>query len=202
MWLKICGSHLTCKIANKCVNVREMLKVVEWNKRWTRPFPYCPVNRQCPWKETLIEKKWFYRHGAKDEGKRVKIDLPILKCFYGYYVVKLCCCYYYCQYCFVLFFVWRVWLLNERDKKNQLLTFFSIWLMLHTFSCWDYISVTAKQFQVFRNILAKTLTQTYKMKVFVKVVNNWMRLTIFARRSIFDVWLDSKNASEWKNKVI
>ena len=35
--LKICDSHLTCKVANKCLNVRERAEVVEWNKRWSRP---------------------------------------------------------------------------------------------------------------------------------------------------------------------
>ena len=32
MRLKICDSHLTCKVANKCLNVREGVEVVEWNK--------------------------------------------------------------------------------------------------------------------------------------------------------------------------
>ena len=50
-------SHLTCKVANKCVNVRERVEVAEWNKRWFPRFPFCPVSRQCPWKKTLIEKK-------------------------------------------------------------------------------------------------------------------------------------------------
>ena len=27
--LKICDSHLTCKVANKCLNVRERVEVVE-----------------------------------------------------------------------------------------------------------------------------------------------------------------------------
>ena len=28
----LCDSHLTCKVANKCLNVRERVEVVEWNK--------------------------------------------------------------------------------------------------------------------------------------------------------------------------
>ena len=44
--LKICDSHLTCKIANKCLNVREQVEVVEWNKKWSPPFPCCPVSRE------------------------------------------------------------------------------------------------------------------------------------------------------------
>ena len=57
MRLKIYDSHLTCKVANKCLNVCERVEVVEWNKKWSSPFPCCPVSRQCPWKKTLIEKK-------------------------------------------------------------------------------------------------------------------------------------------------
>ena len=32
MRLKICDSHFTCKVANKCLNVCERVEVVEWNK--------------------------------------------------------------------------------------------------------------------------------------------------------------------------
>ena len=45
--LKIRDSHLTCKVANKCLNVCERVEVVEWNRRWSPPFPWCPVNCQC-----------------------------------------------------------------------------------------------------------------------------------------------------------
>ena len=31
--LKIRDSHLTCKVANKGLNVREWVELVEWNKR-------------------------------------------------------------------------------------------------------------------------------------------------------------------------
>ena len=30
--LKLCDSHLTCKVANKCLNICEQEEVVEWNK--------------------------------------------------------------------------------------------------------------------------------------------------------------------------
>ena len=56
MWLKIRDSHLTCKVANKFLNVRERLEVVKWNKRWSPPFPCRLVNLQCLWKKTLTEK--------------------------------------------------------------------------------------------------------------------------------------------------
>ena len=55
--LKICDSHLTYKVANKFLNVREWVEVVERYKRWSPPFPCCPVSRQCTWKKTLIGKK-------------------------------------------------------------------------------------------------------------------------------------------------
>ena len=42
--------------ANKCLNVRERVELVEWNKRRSPPFPCYPVSRQCPWKKTSIEK--------------------------------------------------------------------------------------------------------------------------------------------------
>ena len=29
---KVCDGHLTCKVANTCLTVRERVEVVEWNK--------------------------------------------------------------------------------------------------------------------------------------------------------------------------
>ena len=49
--LKICDGYLTCKVANKCLNVRERAEVVDWNKIWSPPFPCCSVNRQCLWRK-------------------------------------------------------------------------------------------------------------------------------------------------------
>ena len=46
-----------------------------------------------------------------------------------------------------------------------------------------YFFLLTKQCQVFRNFLAQTLTQTSKIKVFMKVVNNWK---INATKSMFD----------------
>ena len=57
MRIKLCDSHLTCKVANKCLNNREWVEVVEWNKRWSPPFPCCPVSRQCLWKKPWQKKK-------------------------------------------------------------------------------------------------------------------------------------------------
>ena len=33
------------------------MEVIEWNKKWSPPFPCCPISRQYLWKKTLIEKK-------------------------------------------------------------------------------------------------------------------------------------------------
>ena len=50
-WL---SSHMqSCKQMSRCSWPGE---VVEWNKRWSPPFPCCPVNCQWLWKKTLIEK--------------------------------------------------------------------------------------------------------------------------------------------------
>ena len=54
--------HLTLKVANKCLNVRERVEVVEWNQRLSPPSPCCPVNRQC-----LCRKPWY-----KEKGSQVK----------------------------------------------------------------------------------------------------------------------------------
>ena len=35
--------------------------MVEWNKRWSLPFPCCPVTRQCPWKKNP-DRKYIYIH--------------------------------------------------------------------------------------------------------------------------------------------
>ena len=56
--LKICDSHLTCKVANEFLNVHERVEVAEWNERWSPPFPCCPVSFQCPWKKILIDLRF------------------------------------------------------------------------------------------------------------------------------------------------
>ena len=42
------ASHLTCKVAHKCLNVREWVEVVEQNRKRSSPFPCCPVSCPCP----------------------------------------------------------------------------------------------------------------------------------------------------------
>ena len=55
--LKICDSHLTCKVANKCLNVCEWVEVVGLNKRRSPPCPCCLVESSLVVKKNLVEKK-------------------------------------------------------------------------------------------------------------------------------------------------
>ena len=41
-------------------------RVVEWNSRWSPPFPYCPVSRQCPWKKILMGKNYNHSGSGPD----------------------------------------------------------------------------------------------------------------------------------------
>ena len=54
--LILCGGNLTCKVPNKCLNVRERLEISKWNKTLSRPFSYSPVSRHCPWKKPWLKK--------------------------------------------------------------------------------------------------------------------------------------------------
>ena len=75
MKIKTRGSHLTCKVANKCLNVHEQAEVVGKSKRWSPPFLCSPVNRQYLRKKTVIQKdkKWCR------VTKRVKTKQKMLK---------------------------------------------------------------------------------------------------------------------------
>ena len=55
--LKICDSHLTCDVANKCLNVHELVEVVEWNKRWPPPFPLISCGSSVSLKENPDQKR-------------------------------------------------------------------------------------------------------------------------------------------------
>ena len=84
MRLKICDSHVTCKVANKCMNVRERVEVVEWNKRWSPPFPCCPCESLVSVKENPDRKK--------KRKKIIKTIMTVLKfCnFTSFFKQKLC----------------------------------------------------------------------------------------------------------------
>ena len=95
MRLKICDSHLTCKIANKCLNVPERVEVVEWNKRWFSPIPCCPVSCQCPWNKTLNEKKYLkeVKQLVENVFRRWKYALKWNKCFnfpWNFLLIRTC----------------------------------------------------------------------------------------------------------------
>ena len=55
--LKICDSHLTCKVANKCLNVRERVEVVEWNKKVVPSLPLLSYESSVSVKENPDRKK-------------------------------------------------------------------------------------------------------------------------------------------------
>ena len=58
-------SHLRWKVANKCLNNRERVKVIERNKGWSPPFPCCLVKYKCVWKKILIEKNMIVATNVK-----------------------------------------------------------------------------------------------------------------------------------------
>ena len=57
--LKICDSHLTCKVTNKCLNVRERVEVVEWNKM-VLSLPLLSYELPVSVKENPNRKKYIY----------------------------------------------------------------------------------------------------------------------------------------------
>ena len=61
-------SHLTCKVANKCLNVCEWVEIVEWNKRWSCPFPAVLwIVSVC--EENLMEKKKYVSNCECDRNE-------------------------------------------------------------------------------------------------------------------------------------
>ena len=74
--LKICDSHLTCKVANKCLNVRERVEVVEWNKMVSSlPLLSCEL--------------WVSVKENPDRKKKKKEDVSMKRiyCFMIYYKI-------------------------------------------------------------------------------------------------------------------
>ena len=94
----MCDIHLTCKVANKCLNVREWIEVVEWNKRWSSPFPCSPVSRQILWRKTLMEKKidgfeWFWMVSLHKNIQLMQkfLKAPFLVLHFSYYILITFC---------------------------------------------------------------------------------------------------------------
>ena len=55
----MCDSHLTCKVGNKCLNAREWVAVVEWNKKWSPYFPMLSCESSVSVKKNPGRKKTF-----------------------------------------------------------------------------------------------------------------------------------------------
>ena len=62
--------HLTCKVANYCLNVHERVEVVEWNERQFPSFSYCPLPSP-----TVI---WGFSVSVKENFDRKKRCLSTL----------------------------------------------------------------------------------------------------------------------------
>ena len=66
MRLKICDSRLTCKVANKSLNVRERVEVVERNKKTVPSLPLMPCELSVSVKENPDRKKKSCPNHATD----------------------------------------------------------------------------------------------------------------------------------------
>ena len=59
MQLEIYDIHLTCKVENKCLNVRERVEVIEWDKDGPLPSPIAlwvvSVRERKPWQKKKIK---------------------------------------------------------------------------------------------------------------------------------------------------
>ena len=111
MRLKIRDSHPTCNVANKCLNVLERVEVVEWNKRWSPPFPCCPVNRQCLWR-----KPWD-RERQRDRERETTKKAATFSTFVNFYFES-----FYKNFFLVITTILKLWRHFEGWvlKKNQL----------------------------------------------------------------------------------
>ena len=69
--LKICDSHLTCKVANKCLNVRERVEVVEWKKM----VPSLPL-LSCELSVSVKENRDRKKINKKKKKKKVFLNQP------------------------------------------------------------------------------------------------------------------------------
>ena len=73
MRLKIFDSHLTCKVANNCLNVREWVKMVEWNKKWSHELSVSVKENPDRKKSRAIRyiRTLFEQQEEKDKSKKV-----------------------------------------------------------------------------------------------------------------------------------
>ena len=61
MQLRVLGSNVRCKITNKCLNVREWVEMVEWNKDSPSLFSLSCDSSESP-KKTPIENTRTHTH--------------------------------------------------------------------------------------------------------------------------------------------
>ena len=64
MRLKVRGSHLVCKVAHKCLDIRGRSELAEWNKKMVPSLPSLTNESLVSMKENLIEKKYWLLMGA------------------------------------------------------------------------------------------------------------------------------------------
>ena len=76
MRLKICDSNCTCKVAHKCLNVREWVEVVEWNKKKIPSLPLLSRELSVSVKENP---------DRKTKQNKTKSNVPMFR----YQVVKM-----------------------------------------------------------------------------------------------------------------
>ena len=68
---KIRGSHLTCKVTNKSLNVHEQAKVVERNPKMILSLLCSTVNRQCLWERKPWCKKVIIRISLNSSKRKI-----------------------------------------------------------------------------------------------------------------------------------
>ena len=66
--LKISDSHLTCKVVNKCLNVRERVEVVEWKKKKVPSLPLLTCESSVFVKENPDRKKIYRKIKLQDSS--------------------------------------------------------------------------------------------------------------------------------------
>ena len=92
MRLKIRDSHLTCKVANKCLNVREPVEVVEWNKWWSPflPLPSCESSVSVKENPDRKKKDFVKFASMTINGTYYRSSWYIFLVYFRYYVEVRC----------------------------------------------------------------------------------------------------------------
>ena len=81
--VKMRGSHLTCKVASKCLIVCERVEVLSGGEKMVPSFPLFSYESAVSVKKTLIEKKkdvkYFHSHGRPFQYRILKIGWNSLR---------------------------------------------------------------------------------------------------------------------------